>query len=215
MKVKRVYMLLTAVLGWFGLALQFYLLLTYEASGVSFWGRFFNFFSFFTILTNIGVAIGLTGTLLSPMSNPGSFFTKPGVHTALAMYILIVGIVYITLLQGLWKPQGLQWLADIILHYAIPTLYTVYWLTFVPKGFTKWKHCLSWLIYPAVYFVYSVARGSVTGWYPYPFLDVNQNGFGGTLLNALVLLAVFVVAGLIFIGLDKLFARSMVSIEKT
>jgi hypothetical protein len=207
-------MFLSATLGWFGLLLQFYLLLTNETSGVSFWGRFFNFFSFFTILTNIGVAVSLSCPFLRPVSGLAHFFTKPATHSALAMYILIVSIVYITLLQGLWKPQGLQWLADIILHYAIPALYIVYWLVFVPKGYTKWKYCAYWLLYPAVYFVYSLIRGNLTGWYPYPFLDANQNGITNTLVNGAGLLGVFLIAGFIFIALDKFFARSAATAVK-
>lgn len=212
--MKTAYMFITAIVAWFGLALQFYLILANETSGISFWGRFFNFFSFFTILTNILVAISLTCSLLKPSTRLGVFFTRPALQAALALYILIVGIVYVTVLQGLWKPEGLQWLADVILHYAIPALYTVYWLSFVSKGHTKWKHCFVWLIYPALYFAYSLVRGAVTGWYPYPFLDVQQNGLTGTLLNALVLMGVFIIAGLIFISIDKLFVKASVAAEK-
>jgi len=213
MKVKTAYTLFTAILCWFGLLLQLYLILTNDTSGVSFWGRFFNFFSFFTILTNILVAVSLTCTLMKSRGRSGVFFTKPEVQTASAVYILIVGIIYVTVLQRLWKPQGLQWLADIILHYAIPALYTIYWLTIVPKGHSKWKHCFRWLIYPALYFAYSIVRGAVTGWYPYPFLNVKQNGFNNTLLNAVAILGFFIIVGFIFIGIDKYFARTKVAAE--
>ena len=108
MKVRSAYLLFTAILGWFGLVLQLFLILTNESTGIRFWGRFFNYFSFFTILTNFLVAICLTCTLFNAKSRAGAFFRQPGVHTATAMYILIVGIIYVTVLQGLWKPQGLQ-----------------------------------------------------------------------------------------------------------
>jgi len=206
-QTKTIFMIITALLGCFGILLQFYLILANQTSAVSFWGRFFNFFSYFTVSTNILVTLSLMFSLLQSSSGVGQFFRRPIVHSAIAMYILIVGLVYFFILQKLWKPQGLDWVADSTLHYAIPFLYTIYWLAFIPKGQVKWKHSLVWLIYPAIYFGYSLLRGAVTHWYPYPFIDVKENGYDGALKNAGILLVVFLVMALLFISIDKLIAR--------
>lgn len=206
-KARTIIIAVTALLGWFGLTLQLYLLLNNQTSLVSFSGRFFNFFSYFTITTNILVALSLTFTLLKSSSGVGLFFQSPVVQSAIAMYILVVGLVYFFILQKLWKPQGWDWVADSTLHYATPGLFTIYWLAFVSKGHTKWTHSLSWLLYPAAYFVYSLIRGAITNWYPYPFIDVKQTGYPGALTNAAILLGVFVIMSLLFIATDKLIAR--------
>ena len=49
-----------------------------------------------------------------------------------AAYIAIVGIIYRLLLRQLWNPQGMQWVADVILHDVIPVGYVLYWLLFAP-----------------------------------------------------------------------------------
>jgi len=204
--VKKIYLIVAAIIGWFGLLLQLYLILTIKDSPISFWGRFFNFFSYFTILTNILAALSFTFTLLKSRSKIGSFFRNHIVQSAIAMNIAIVGVVYITVLQKLWQPQGLHWVADIILHYTMPFIYAVYWLAFVPKGHIQWKHCFIWLIYPAAYFAYSIIRGPLVNWYPYPFVDVEAIGYAAVLKNAAILLSAFLVAAFLFFTIDRLFA---------
>ena len=47
-------------------------------------------------------------------------------------------------------------------------------------------------------------NGSVTGFYPYPFLEVRQLGYERVLLNMGLLTAAFAVLGLILVGIDRL-----------
>jgi hypothetical protein len=206
---KKIFLAIAAAIGWFGLILQLYLVLTLKDSPVSFWGRFFNFFSYFTVLTNILAALSLTFTFLNAQSKIGLFFRNPVVQSAIAMNIVIVGIVYITVLQKLWQPKGLNWLADFTLHYAMPFLYAIYWLAFVPKGQLQWKHCFTWLIYPAIYFAYSIIRGPIVNWYPYPFVDVGAIGYIEVFKNSAVLMGAFIVAGFIFLAIDSLLANKV------
>jgi hypothetical protein len=51
------------------------------------------------------------------------------------------------------------------------------------------------LIWPVLWIAYTFVHGAITGWYPYPFLDATDIGFGAALRNALaVLVAAAVVA---------------------
>jgi hypothetical protein len=68
-----------------------------------------------------------------------------------------------------------------------------------PQDRSRW-----WLIYPVGYAAYSLLHGAVTGFYPYPFLDVTQLGYERVLLNMGVLTAAFAVLGLILVGIDRL-----------
>ena len=208
-KPKRVYMILAAGLGWFALVLQFYLLIRIAvATGPGFLGGVVNYFSFFTILTNIIVALALSVPLLMPRSTVGKFLSRPMVQSGIAVCIALVGIVYELLLRHLWNPEGMQFVADVILHNFVPLIYVLFWLIFVPKGGLRWKDPLLWLIYPVAYLLYALARGALTGSYQYPFIDVGQFGYGRVMVNAVVLMLVFLVLGLVFIGVDRAMGRA-------
>ena len=52
-----------------------------------------------------------------------------------------------------------------------------------PKNGLKWSSPVKWLIYPLVYFTASLAVGSRTGRYLYPFGDVDAHGLSAVLRN--------------------------------
>jgi hypothetical protein len=200
----RISALVGALLGWFALVLQLYLMLVQSPAGVpAIVGTVITYFSFFTILTNILVALVFTATVFSLKTGWGQFFRRPTVQAGAAVYIVIVGIVYRLLLRQLWNPQGMQWAADFILHDVIPVVYALYWLVFAPRTELRWKDALGWLVYPAVYAVYVLARGAVSGLYPYPFMDVNVLGYGGVLAHAAVFLLVFLGMGLLVVAVGR------------
>jgi hypothetical protein len=126
------YRVAAAAIGWFVIGLQYYLTVG-EADG-DFVLAATRLLSFFTILTNILVALAMTLPWLAPESKLGAFFLRPSVRTAIACYIIIVSAVYYAILRKLWNPEGLQYLADTIEHCVAPALYIVDWLVFVPKG---------------------------------------------------------------------------------
>lgn len=182
--------------------LQMYLLLKNRQLEVG--ATIIQFFSYFTILTNILVALYSTVVLTKPLSPAGSWFSKPATATALAVYITIVGVVYNAVLRFLWSPQGLQKIVDEALHTVIPLLFIVYWLFWVPKKTLQWKNVFSWLLYPLGYFSYILLRGALSSLYPYPFIDVTILGYQRVFLNSFFLCVVFLAVGLVFIGLGKL-----------
>jgi hypothetical protein len=107
------------------------------------------------------------------------------------VYIIVVGVVYEQLLRHLWHPQGMQLLADLVLHDAVPLLYSLYWLVFISKGGLRWSDPAIWLLYPVVFFLYSMFRGVTFGIYPYPFINAAPLGFERVFENAMTLLAIF------------------------
>jgi hypothetical protein len=96
------------------------------ANGKTVAGAVVFYFSFFTILTNLLVALGTTFPVLGPHSRAGSFFNQPAVQTAITIYIAVVGVVYSLVLRQLWAPAGLRKLADVVLHDLIPLLYITF-----------------------------------------------------------------------------------------
>ncbi|MGV3762982.1 Pr6Pr family membrane protein [Parapedobacter sp.] len=166
-----------------------------------------RFFSYYTILTNLLVACCFTALVLAfackPVRATPSFFTHPNVLAATVVYITVVGGVYNIVLRSLWDPQGLQLVVDELLHTVNPLYYLVFWIIFIPKATLKWMHIFPWLIYPLVYFLLILARGAISGFYPYPFIHVTELGWKSVLLNSLGITAAFVLLSLVIIGVSR------------
>lgn len=197
--------LIIALLGWFAVITQ--LLLIIDNREVSIGETLGRFFGFFTVDTNIIVALCFTSIFLGPKYRLGRFFSKPSTVTAITVYITIVGIVYNVILRALWQPTGLQKAVDELLHTIIPALVIIFWLIFVPIEQLKWKNVFSWLIYPIIYILYALINGSITKWYPYPFVDVNKLGYNKALINAGGILVVIFFLSLALIGTGKLMKK--------
>ncbi len=196
--------LLVAALAWFGLGLQLWLSLRLVvAQGGTPLGGLVVYLGYFTVLTNLLVAVSLSLALWRPGNATGRWFRRPGVATAVAVNIALVGLTYHLLLRHVWDPQGLQKLADITLHYAVPLLGVLHWWLAVPPARMAWRAPLAWAAWPLAYLGYALLRGLWLGTYPYPFIDVATLGYPRTLLNALGLLVVFLLVGLAFVAVAR------------
>lgn len=198
-----------ALLAWFGVLLQLFVTLhsTLE-HGRSIFGGLVGFFGYFTILTNLLVCVSLTAPLLAPTSATGGFFARSDVTAGVATSIVFVSLAYHFLLRNVWNPQGLQLLANDLLHYVMPVLFLAYWWFNFPKGALRWTHPLIWGLYPTLYLVYVLIRGRLIGTYPYGFIDPSAIGYERMMINAVGLLGVFIVLGLMLIALSRLQRRA-------
>lgn len=190
-----------AGLGWFALALQLVLIVSAVTKAGGTAGlAVLNYLSFFTILTNILVAWVMTRVALAQ---------PPGAATlgGATLHIAVVGLVYSAVLRAIWDPQGWQKVADMALHDAVPALAVLFWLIAVPKGRLSWRNVAAWLAYPLAFLAWSMARGAVDGWYPYPFLDAGRLGYAAAGRNAAAVTALFLILGLGLVGLDKALGR--------
>ena len=205
--MKRGFAGLIAIVGWLAIGLEFYLTLARpRVEGVAPTDRIIRFFSYFTILTNLLVAIATTAIAFFPQSRFGKFFSRPTVETAIAVYITIVGVVYSLLLResltGLWA------VANHAVHDVIPIAFVIFWFLCTPKAGLKWADAAKWLVYPILYFAYSLIHGAYTNWYPYNFADMKALGYAVGLRNAGLVLASFFVLGLVFVAVGRTFSRT-------
>ncbi|TBX52447.1 hypothetical protein E0M27_24135 [Bacillus mycoides] len=144
-----------------------------------------NFFSFFTIESNILVAVILLfsslGTALFGRSEQFGFL-----RGAATVYILTTGLIYFLLLRGLEESlqTPIPWV-NTVLHYIMPLAMILDWVINPPTKTITWKQATSWLIFPLLYVVYSLIRGPFVNWYPYPFLDPRIGGYGKVLLYSI------------------------------
>ena len=199
-RAVRQFTIFAAIVTWLGVLLQLYLSLKLSlANGKTIGAGLVIFLGYFTILTNILVALVLTLPLVTPASPAGGFFNRPGVRTATAAAIIMVGVAYFFLLRNVWNPQGWQLVADSVLHYLTPFLFLIYWWVAVPKQGLHWSHIPAWASYPIGYLVYMLIRGELTGLYPYHFLDVGTLGYEKMLANGLDILIGFILVSLLLL----------------
>ena len=193
-----------AIVGAFALALQLALSIAItRADGGGAWTGAWLYLGYFTISTNALATFALAANGSTGRSRLEGFFRRPTVLTALAGCIVIVGIVYNLLLRRLWHPQGITLLADVLLHDAMPLAFLLFWWLVPGKQALRWRGLAWWQLYPAAYFVYVLVRGACTGWYPYPFLDVSQEGYAEVLEHAVAMLVAFVGVEALLIGLGR------------
>lgn len=153
----------------------------------------FNFFSYFTIESNIFAFIILIVSALA-LANNKRFSKLYLLRGAATLYMVITGIVFAVLLAGVEGSilTAVPW-DNIVLHYIMPVVLLVDWLVDKPNKTITFKSSFIWLIYPLTYVIYSLARGKLVNWYPYPFLDPKSNGYTGVLITGLGIAALTII----------------------
>lgn len=149
-----------------------------------------NFFSYFTIESNILAAcifivMGKATLLKIELKQ------RILLRGAAVLYMTITGIVYALLLSGVDVRLGitLPWV-NTMLHYIMPVAVLLDWFIDPPARRISFKAALAWIVFPVIYLGYSLVRGSITGWYPYPFLNPANRGYFGVAVVALGILIV-------------------------
>lgn len=204
--MKKAIIVAITIVGWITLAVRLYLRITeYDFSAFE---STVQFFSYFTILTNLFVTLYCTNQLLKPTEKNTSVLNKPETLTALMVFILIVGLVYHIALKPIWNPEGIQMLLSEIHHTFVPLGTFILWLISNDKKTIELKSLIKWLLYPIIYILFVLLRGSFSNFYPYPFLDVQSLGIEKVITNSIVLLTVMILflIGFYFIG-KKLFKK--------
>ena len=153
-----------------------------------------NFFSFFTIQSNlIAVAALFALVLVVPAQRTPLF---DGARNAAVLYMAITGVVFALLLSGLQEDlqTSASWV-DFVVHKLMPVVLVADWLVDRPRHrLPRWT-VLAWLAYPLAWLVYTLVRGASADWYPYPFVDVSDLGYGGVLARSVVLALGIATAG--------------------
>ncbi|HVH49411.1 MAG TPA: Pr6Pr family membrane protein [Sphingomicrobium sp.] len=187
--IERTLAGLAAIIGWAGLALQFWLILQAMGFGEGLW----RFIAFFTILANIGAATVATAVAVDSKG----ILASPKAKYVAATSIALVGLVYSLWLRNSWDPQGLQKLADHALHDAVPVLFLGAWCAGLHEQL-KWRDIFWALVPPVLYSLYALARGAVDGFYAYWFLNpATQTPAQIALSLAVLVAAVAVIAAVL------------------
>lgn len=164
-----------------------------------------NFFSFFTIESNVLAVVALACGGFWALAHRGTT-AEPRWLAILLMctstYMIVTGVVYNLLLRGIELPQGstVGW-SNEVLHVVIPIILLADVL-FAPR-----RRGLGWgavgiaAIFPIVWVIYTLIRANLViapasgkpSWYPYPFLDPAQpGGYGAVVLYVMLIAAIII-----------------------
>lgn len=177
---------------------------------------FVNFFSFFTILSNVLAAAALAIGGIWALANRRTASPEPRWFAVFLVcastYAIVTGVVYNTLLRGIELPQGstVPW-SNEVLHVVVPLIMLLD-LLFAPR-----RRALGWsavgvaAIFPIVWVAYTLIRANLvispsTGepwWYPYPFLNPHRYGYGGVALWVLLIAAIIMAAAALVVWVGR------------
>jgi hypothetical protein len=151
-----------------------------------------NFFSFFTVLSNVSSVVvlaiaGIRGLVKRP---PEPYWLSVAI-ACVSTYMVVTGIVYNLLLRGVALPQGttVPW-SNEVLHVVGPVFLLVDLFVNLAMRL-PWNTIVAILVFPVAWILYTLVRGPLVTnpvtknpwWYPYPFLDPHVvGGYGGVAL---------------------------------
>ncbi|RXV69393.1 hypothetical protein D1006_30535 [Burkholderia stabilis] len=135
-----------------------------------------NFLSYFTQLSSL-YAAGMLAAGLWRIARPGSARYE-SMRGAAVLYMLITAIVYELLLARLdalrhVTPAFNNW----VLHRIVPLVMLCDWLYVEPRSPIPRRSAFAWLGFPVIYLGYTLVRGALENWYPYPFVDPRPHGY--------------------------------------
>ena len=150
-------------------------IITQLANTVSIGNSVVNFFSFFTIQSNIiGVVVVTIAALAGPAARSSVWLSQ--LRGAATLYMGITGMIFSLLLSGADVQTPIPWVNS-VLHYVFPLFIVIDWLVDRSVRPLSFRQGLIFLAYPVAYGAYSLIRGPIVDWYPYPFLDPRVHGY--------------------------------------
>jgi hypothetical protein len=165
---------------------------------------FVNFFSFFTIDSNVlAIVVYAIGAVFLIMAKTDPLWLAR-LRLCAVTYMTVTFVVYNLLLRGIELPQGttLAW-SNEVLHFISPLLLIADWFFAPGRRRLEWKELGTVVVFPIVWVIYTLIRGPLADnqlahkptWYPYPFLDPSLSPEGYFSVAFYVVLIAGVVIG--------------------
>jgi hypothetical protein len=172
--------LVVAVVAWCAVVLQLVLVcrgtvILVEQDPPALPTRIYRFFAYFTVQSNLLVAIASTALARDPVLDGTGWRIA---RLAGLVGITVTGLVHFFLLRPLLDLTGADWLADKMLHMVVPVLAVAAWAWVGPRPRVVAREAAYALCWPLAWLAWTLAVGQVDGWVPYPFLDADEEGWG-------------------------------------
>lgn len=181
-------------------ALLLQVVLTTTSAGAPLHVRWLRLVSYFTIESNLLVAASAWALWLRPGRGVRTVFRV--VRLAGVVGITVTGLVYVVVLRPVVDLAGWWAVADALLHYVVPVMAVVGWAVYGPRRRTDRTVVLLVLAWPSAWFAWTLLHGALSGFYPYPFVDVGDLGYGRVLLNAALVLVLLLAVSAVYVWVD-------------
>lgn len=174
-----------------------------------------EYFAFFTIQTSLmDVVVLVVGAWLA-WTTPRDTKIFTIVRMCIVGFAIVTCVVYNVLLRDVPGEPGYVWPVwpNEVLHVWAPILLVADWL-FAPGRFPIRLRAALWvLVYPLAWVSFSLVRGVLTGWWPYPFLDpTGSAGWPGVVAYIVGIALFFYVSAFLCLALvtlsDRIRARA-------
>jgi hypothetical protein len=148
--------------------------------------RVVRFASYLTIWSNV-LGAATAATLALDPDRDGR------VWRALRLDAVVIlfggGVVHWFFLRPLLHLHGADLLVDRLLHIVVPLLVVIGWLVFGPRDRAARAGLGAFLVVPVIWLGYTLIRGAIVNWYPYPFVDVSAHGYAYVVLASAAIAA--------------------------
>jgi hypothetical protein len=169
------------------------LLTGFAEGGMDLW----NHFGQFTVLSNVFVAVVMI-VEVARRNNPPRF--EPEFRGSAVVALVAAGLLHAMLLGGL--PAASGQVVNRLLHIVVPALAVLEWLLVASRRSPRWWATFAGILFPSLFFVYTLIRGAMVGWYPYDFVDPSLPGGLGRVLAGLptIVLAFLAVSAVVMLA---------------
>jgi hypothetical protein len=150
--------------------------------------RLSRFVAYFTIQSNLLVAVATTLLARDPLRDGPAF---RALRLAATVGITVTGLVHFLLLRPLLDLHGADWLADKMLHMAVPLVAVVGWFAFGPRPRVDGRAIAVAFGWPVAWLAVTLAVAAATRWVPYPFLDFREEGWGAVVVVCVAITALY------------------------
>lgn len=166
-----------------------------------------NYFSYYTVLSGMAAVVAFVAAAIAAFRHTTDPPWLDWFRLLVTTYITVSGIVFLTIvIQSSTRDYTIDvpWSSQ-LLHFWIPLIALLDWLTDAGKARLPWKILVWVLVAPSIWGVFALIRGSVVGWYPYFFLDpVQVSGPLETAVYCLVALLLFTAIAAVLTATSRL-----------
>lgn len=150
--------------------------------------RLIRLVAYFTIQSNVLIAIATVMLARNP-DRDGTGFRS--LRLAGVVGITVTCLVHFFLLRPLLDLEGGSYVADKLLHMVVPALAVIGWIAFGPRPRVERRAIEVSLAWPIAWLVVILIAGAATDWFPYPFLDHDEKGWGHVIVVCIGITALF------------------------
>jgi hypothetical protein len=174
-----------------------------------------EYFAYFSIVTAIVAGSFLLATGVGLVRNKEGSKKTEIARLSLTVAMIVVGVVYHALLAdaaGDVRDGDYVWpvLPNEVIHTYGPILIVIDYLLSRKAFRLKLRAALWVAVFPLTWLVFSVIRGLITNWWPYWFINPNEEGgVPGMLTYIAAITAFFLILGFLVLGIKKLFQKQI------